>query len=107
MVFFVLSFPCETAVWKTLPSIRAALARALIVRGLAQRRVAELLATTEATISHYQKRKRGNAVKLEGDILEAIDTLADELTASKIPTEEVRERICRLCNKATKTTVIC
>ena len=103
----VLAFPCETAVWKTLPTIRAALARALITRGLAQRRIAELLSTTEATISHYQKGKRGNSVKLEADILEVIDQLADQIIEQEIPAEELRDRICRLCNKATKTYVAC
>lgn len=103
----MLSFPCETAVWRTLPSIRSALARALIARGLTQRQVAELLATTEATISHYRKGKRGVAVKLEPDILKAIDQLADQLVAQVIPVDELREQVCRLCNQATKTEVTC
>ena len=103
----MLSFPCETAVWKTLPAIRSALARALIARGFTQRHIAELLATTEATISHYRKGKRGIAVKLDPDILKAIDQLADQLVAQTIPAEELRERICRLCSKATNSPVVC
>lgn len=97
----MLSFPCETAVWRTLPAIRSALARALIDRSLTQRVIAELLSTTEATISHYRKGKRGVAVDLEPDILKAIDQLADQMVAQPIPSEELRERICSLCKVAT------
>ncbi len=103
----MLSFPCESAVWKTLPAIRSALARALIARKLTQRQIAELLATTEATISHYRRGKRGIAVKIKPDILKAIDQLADKLVAQTIPVEELREHICRLCNKATNIPVVC
>ncbi|MFX1476389.1 MAG: transcriptional regulator [Promethearchaeota archaeon] len=103
----MLSFPCETAVWRTLPAIRSALARALIARNMSQRQIAELLATTEATISHYRKGKRGVAVDLKPDILKAIEQLADQLVTQSVPIEKLRERICVLCNKATETAVVC
>jgi predicted transcriptional regulator len=74
---------------------------------MTQRQIAKLLSTTEATISHYRKGKRGVAVDLTPEILEAIDQLADELVAQPLPAEKLRTRICVLCNKATETTVVC
>jgi predicted transcriptional regulator len=100
-------FPCEVAVWKALPAIKSAFARALVDRHMTQKQVADLLATTEASISHYVKGKRGSALTLGPTILEEINHIADRIIDGSITFEDLTSEMCRLCKKVRTTCAIC
>ena len=55
-----LIFPQELEVWYLLPAIRKRLALGLIKEGFSQKKIAEIMHVTEATISQYKKEKRAN-----------------------------------------------
>jgi predicted transcriptional regulator len=102
-----LSFPCETAIWKALPAIRSALARALVEQKMTQRKIAELLSTTEASISHYIKGKRGTAIMLGPPIQKDISQLAERIATGTISQDEMVEGMCALCRKVRQSCAIC
>ena len=53
--------PCEIIVWQILPVIRKEFAKSLIENHkLTQRKVAEKLGITEAAVSRYLSKKRGD-----------------------------------------------
>lgn len=101
------SFPCETAIWKALPAIRSALARALVDRKVSQRRVAELLSTTEASVSHYIKGKRGSAMMLGPSIIAEIGRLADRIAKSTIDEKALTQELCGICRKVRVSCATC
>jgi len=102
-----LSFPCETAIWKALPAIRSALAQALVQQKMTQRKIAELLSTTEASISHYIRGKRGTAIMLGPIIHSDIQSLAERISAGTIRQDEMVEGMCALCRKVRQTCAVC
>ncbi|MFX1562448.1 MAG: transcriptional regulator [Promethearchaeota archaeon] len=102
-----MSFPCETAIWKALPAIRSALAQALVEQKITQRKIAELLSTTEASISHYIKGKRGAAIMLGPPIHKDINYLAERIAAGSISQEDMVERMCTLCRKVRQSCAVC
>ncbi|MFX1562074.1 MAG: transcriptional regulator [Promethearchaeota archaeon] len=102
-----MSFPCETAIWKALPAIRSALAQALVQQKMSQRKIAELLSTTEASISHYIKGKRGTALMLGPIIQKDVQILAERISAGTIGQDEMVDRMCALCRKVRETCALC
>lgn len=102
-----MSFPCEAGIWKALPAIRSALARALVDRQVSQRQVAELLSTTEASISHYIKRKRGSAIMLGPSIVAEIGQLADRIATDTIAGKALVREVCTICRKVRASCAIC
>ena len=74
---------------------------------MSQRQVAELLSTTEASISHYVKGKRGSAVKLGYPMQEEINTLADRIKSEAISNEELVNEMCSLCRQVRTSCAIC
>jgi predicted transcriptional regulator len=101
------SFPCESAIWKALPAIRSTLARALVDRKVSQRRVAELLSTTEASISHYIKGKRGSAMLLGPSIVAEIGHLADRIAGDTINGKALTRELCAICRKVRSSCATC
>ena len=58
------SLPQEIEVWYVIPAIRRELARVLIIKHkLKQNEIAKILGTTEAAISQYLNKKRGQELK--------------------------------------------
>jgi uncharacterized protein len=58
------SLPQEIEVWYIIPSIRRKLAKILVNKHkLKQNQVAKILGTTEAAISQYLSKKRGQEIK--------------------------------------------
>jgi len=101
------SFPCETAIWKALPAIRSVLARALVNRKVSQRQVAELLSTTEASISHYVKGKRGSAMMLGPSIVAELGRLADRIAEDTIDGKTLTKELCAICRKVRASCATC
>lgn len=102
-----MSFPCETAIWKALPAIRSVLARALVDRKVSQRQVAELLSTTEASISHYVKGKRGSAMMLGPSIVAEIGHVADRIAEDTIDRKTLTQELCAICRKVRASCATC
>ncbi len=94
-------------VWKALPAIKSALARALVRTGMTQVEVSQILGTTEATISHYMKGERGSAVILGQHILDEVDQVARKIKSGVVSAEQITEEICGICKKVRNTCAIC
>ncbi|HUI40108.1 MAG TPA: helix-turn-helix domain-containing protein [Methanothrix sp.] len=52
-----MKFPCEIIVWDVLPSIRAAIAKELVKRGISQKEVSQMLGITPPAVSQYVLRR--------------------------------------------------
>ena len=66
--------PCEIIVWYILPAIRKEIAKNLIEKhGITQRKTAEKLGITEATISRYISGKRAASDIFDDKILDKIN----------------------------------
>jgi len=90
-----MKLPCESAVWDTLPNIRAAFAKELVDRGLSQREVSRLLKINPPAVSQDVTKKRGYSIVFSEEVNRAIRRLADEI----ILNEEVdpSDKICEIC----------
>ena len=102
-----MAFPCETVVWKALPAIKSALARALVKEGMTQVQVSKILGTTEATISHYMKGERGSSVVLGQHIQEAVDSVAKKISTGAIKDEQISQEVCNICQKVRDSCAVC
>ena len=101
-----MAFPCEKVVRERLPAIKAALARNLVENGMSQVQVSKLLGTTEATISHYMKRERGQAF-LGQPILDEITQLAKTIASGTLKANQITQGVCAICQKVRLTCAIC
>ncbi len=72
--------PQEVEVWVILPALRKELALSLKEKGMMQKDIAKTLNMTEGAISQYLNKKRGDDLKFEKDILEKINTSANDIT---------------------------
>lgn len=91
--------PQEIEVWYVLPTIRRELARVMIEKGVMQKDIARILGVTEASISHYQKDKRGGKVKLSKGVKEEIERSADIILKDQYRLVDEIQRICRIIKK--------
>lgn len=89
--------PCEIIVWEILPVIRKEFAKTLIKQhGFTQRKTAETLGLTEATVSRYVSGKRGKIIKLNKKMIKEIQNSSAKI--SKGDTQVVIEETCKICN---------
>ena len=92
---FRMKTPCEIFVWYVLPGIRRELALSMIENhDLSQVKVAKMLGITEAAVSQYVSRKRGN-IDLEPEIKAELCISAERIILGDGRTV-VRE-LCRIC----------
>lgn len=101
-----MKIPCELVVWYVLPTIRREVARELVKsHGLSQAEVARRFGVTDAAISQYLKRKRGENPlieespqydKFEAEIKAAADRIAND-------TSEFATEMCRICTVVKST----
>jgi hypothetical protein len=91
--------PCEIITWELLPVIRRELAKTLIKdHGLTQRKAAEHLGLTEATVSRYISGKRAHENSLNKHLLKEIKVSATRIMEGD--TDTVINETCRLCHLA-------
>lgn len=101
-----MKIPCELVVWHVLPVIRREVARELVkTHGMQQSEVAKKFGLTDAAISQYIKKKRGDNQFLESSPY--YETFQKEVTVSaeRIINGEsdFAAEMCRIC-MAMKTT---
>lgn len=87
---------CETAVWDILPVIRKEFAKNLIeFHKFNQKKVSEVLGISEAAVSRYLSRKRGNIKISDIKILEEIKKSSDRI--AKRNGKTALNETCRIC----------
>jgi predicted transcriptional regulator len=96
--------PCETIVTDVLPTIRAELAGILLEEyELSQTKTANLLGVTQAAISQYTTKRRGDAQTLKDypEIRQIIREMADSLVNGMDDDERAVQlcKLCRICQK--------
>lgn len=101
-----MKIPCEIIVWYVLPIIRREFANELVVGyGMSQAEVARRFGVTDAAISQYLKKKRGDSSAIEH--MDTFPLLLDEIkeSARRVVEEDADFdlELCRLCG-AVKTT---
>ncbi len=95
-----MKIPCEIVVWYVLPTIRKEIARELVDNhGMTQAQVARKFGVTDAAISQYLKKKRGENPIIENskgydEFLEEIKVSAKKLTDNG---SDFSSEMCRLC----------
>ncbi len=95
-----MKIPCEIVVWYVLPTIRREVARELVkTHGILQSEVAKKFGVTDAAISQYLKKKRGDSQIIEGS--PHYDVLQQEfkVSAERIANNEsdFAAEMCRIC----------
>jgi hypothetical protein len=96
--------PCELIVWYILPAVRAELASALVARGMSQKEIAWRLGITQAAVSQYISKKRGNGANLGEEAKVAIMDLADEMKNGEL---NILLKICDICSIIRKSGQLC
>ncbi|HUS99361.1 MAG TPA: helix-turn-helix domain-containing protein [Candidatus Thermoplasmatota archaeon] len=88
---------CEEAVWYVLPLIRKEFAKSLIKdHGLTQRKAAEKLGITEAAVSQYLYKKRGDLKISDPTIQQEIKISTKRIVNGDV--EVMKIEICRVCH---------
>jgi len=99
-----LSAPCEIAVRKYVPSIRASIAIVLVRDyGLSIYRAAKLLKLTPAAVSNYLLKRRGggyiDAVLNHKELYEMVSKIAEQIISGNVDEERIPLHICDICRK--------
>ncbi|MFC2154479.1 transcriptional regulator [Candidatus Altiarchaeota archaeon] len=91
-----MKLPCESAVWYTLPNIRADLARELVKQDMSQKEVAEKLGITPSAISQYLHKKRGGKNMSSTPYKKKIKETAKKIREG-VGEKQLEEIICQCC----------
>ena len=74
--------PQEIEVFYIIPNLRKEFAISMILQGLKQNKIAELLHVESATVSQYINEKRGNKIELDDNIKKEITISASRIRDS-------------------------
>ncbi len=107
------SLPQEIEVWYIIPAVRRELAKVLAERhGLKQKKIAEILGTSEAAISQYLSKKRANEIKFPKTMERDFQQSAKEIIKdNKKVVKEIMALVsltkknglsCKMCKKYNK-----
>jgi len=97
VVNMTIKIDCEENVWYLLPLIRKEFAKSLIKDyGLTQRKAAEKLGITEAAVSQYVSKKRGDLKVTEIGIRREIKTSTKRIMKGDI--QVMKTETCRICH---------
>jgi uncharacterized protein len=101
-----MKLPCEIVVWYVIPVVKSELARAMVKRGMTQKRVSEVIGVTQAAISQYMSKKRGSGMELTDEMRQVLNEFADSVVDGKSGGKDIKEFICRECKIATDAGII-
>ena len=95
-----MKIPCELVVWYVLPMIRREVSKELVyTHGMTQAEVARRFGVTDAAISQYLKKKRGdNSIIEESDLYPKF--MEEIKVSAKLIAEDQSDfsvEMCRLC----------
>ena len=102
--------PCEVAVKSAIPALRAVLARELVKNhGLTQQETAKILNVTQAAISYYLRKVRGDVLEVEKVYEVSIKSkkIADSLIHRNLSKIELSKSICELCITIRSSKIMC
>ena len=102
--------PCEVAVKCLLPSVRAMIAKELMVKhGLKQAEAAKILGVSQPAISLYYRKIRGKAVDLENDVevIKLIEDLATTLAEGNLSHKDFIPMFCEICRTIRAKGLMC
>ena len=102
--------PCEVAVKCLLPSVRAMIAKELMMKhGLKQAEAAKILGVSQPAISLYYRKIRGKAIDLENDIevVKLIENLAAPLAKSNLSHKDFIPMFCEICRTIRARGLMC
>jgi predicted transcriptional regulator len=105
--------PSEIEAKSLIPAVRAILAKKLIKEySLKEEDVAKVLGITQAAVSNYVRRTRGDIgliSKLESvtEIMRMVDDIARDLSTNKVYTPSTLAKFIGLCNYMRYTLIIC
>lgn len=93
--------PQEIEVWYIIPAIRREFAEVMVKMGLSQREVADRLGITKPAVSQYINSKRGNDLKFNKTIKDAIKRSVNKILKDDKPCTVIREmqELCKLIRK--------
>ena len=102
---------CEVAVKTLLPVIKAMVARELVeTHRLKQIEAAELLGSTQSSISQYLRGVRGRALKIEDmkEVDKAVKSMAHMLMTGKAGRDrKIMMEFCKACTAARREGLMC
>jgi hypothetical protein len=97
VVSMTFKIDCEEIVWYLLPLIRKEFAKSLIKDyGLTQRKAAEKLGITEAAVSQYVSKKRGDLKVTDVGIRREIKESTRRIIEGDI--QVMKTETCRICH---------
>lgn len=96
--------PQEVEVWFVLPALRRQYVMALKKEGLKQKNIANIVNLTEAAVSQYLKKKRGDAITFNKETLDEIQISVKKIVAKK---SEYRREFQNVLKKLKHTRFIC
>ena len=97
VVNMTIKIDCEENVWYLLPLIRKEFAKSLIKdHGLTQRKAAEKLGITEAAVSQYVSKKRGDTKVTDSGIQKEIKESTKRIMNGDILI--MKTETCRICH---------
>lgn len=96
--------PQEVEVWFVLPALRRQYVIALKKEGLKQKDIAAIVNLTEAAVSQYLKKKRGDAITFNMKTLDEIQVSAKKIVAKK---REYRREFQNVLKKLKHSRFIC
>lgn len=95
-----MKIPCEIIVWYVLPIVRREVANELVsVHHLSQAQVARKFGVTDAAISQYLKKKRGDCLIIENSpkYPEFISRIRESASAIADGSATFEDEMCRIC----------
>ena len=95
-----MKIPCEIIVWYVLPIVRREVANELVnVHHMSQAEVARKFGVTDAAISQYLKKKRGDSAIIENSIKypEFIGKIRESASAIAEGKSTFEMEMCRVC----------
>jgi predicted transcriptional regulator len=104
--------PCEVVVRSILPAFRSLLARRLIQNyNFSQVDAAKKLGTTQASVSHYLKSKRGEKMVKQLENSHSVQSIADQIAEgiadNKISPLDAMLHFCTLCKTLRSGEIMC
>ena len=102
--------PCEIAVKCVVPVVRSLMAKELKERfGFTQETIGGFLGVTQAAVSYYFSKTRGNAFDLGEDeeIQALVENVMDDLSSNDISAELLTSKTCDICQAIRTKRKVC